>query len=382
MRLADAGIAELQRYVDTLIVIPNQNLFRVANERTTFAEAFGMADQVLHSGVRSITDLMVLPGLINLDFADVRTVMTEMGKAMMGTGEASGRGSRADGLAERHRNPLLDEVSLKGAKAVLVNVTGGLDMTLLEVDEAANAISDQVESGRQHHLRRGVRSVAGRQDPRLGGRHRHGRNLDRRHRAQAGSRRRQRPAAADQRTRRRGATASRRLPAAAQRPLVEEPVGQGPSRNRRLWKPSRKSARSSARARPQPTNPPRPISMRPRPRRRPAGTRPAFPRSSVRRRRNAPLPAPNRTRTTRRCSPTGTSPKSARKAASSACSAEGARATKRRLRRCGDYRGDPTPVLQARAAAAAQVAPGADEEVQPESTEDLEIPSFLRRLAN
>jgi len=146
MRLADAGIAELQRYVDTLIVIPNQNLFRVANERTTFAEAFGMADQVLHSGVRSITDLMVLPGLINLDFADVRTVMTEMGKAMMGTGEASGEDRALLAAQNAIANPLLDEVSLKGAKAVLVNVTGGLDMTLLEVDEAANAISDQVDA--------------------------------------------------------------------------------------------------------------------------------------------------------------------------------------------------------------------------------------------
>jgi len=145
MRLADAGIAELQRYVDTLIVIPNQNLFRVANERTTFAEAFGMADQVLHSGVRSITDLMVLPGLINLDFADVRTVMTEMGKAMMGTGEASGEDRALMAAQNAIANPLLDEVSLKGAKAVLVNVTGGLDMTLLEVDEAATAISDQVD---------------------------------------------------------------------------------------------------------------------------------------------------------------------------------------------------------------------------------------------
>jgi cell division protein FtsZ len=145
MRLADAGIAELQRYVDTLIVIPNQNLFRVANERTTFAEAFGMADQVLHSGVRSITDLMVLPGLINLDFADVRTVMTEMGKAMMGTGEASGEDRALMAAQNAIANPLLDEVSLKGAKAVLVNVTGGLDMTLLEVDEAANAITDQVD---------------------------------------------------------------------------------------------------------------------------------------------------------------------------------------------------------------------------------------------
>jgi cell division protein FtsZ len=145
MRLADAGIAELQRYVDTLIVIPNQNLFRLANERTTFAEAFGMADQVLHSGVRSITDLMVLPGLINLDFADVRTVMTEMGKAMMGTGEATGEDRALRAAENAIQNPLLDEVSLKGARAVLVNVTGGLDMTLLEVDEAANAISDQVD---------------------------------------------------------------------------------------------------------------------------------------------------------------------------------------------------------------------------------------------
>jgi cell division protein FtsZ len=145
MRLADAGIGELQRYVDTLIVIPNQNLFRVANERTTFAEAFGMADQVLHSGVRSITDLMVLPGLINLDFADVRTVMTEMGKAMMGTGEAAGDDRALMAAQNAIQNPLLDEVSLKGAKAVLVNVTGGLDMTLLEVDEAANAIAEQVD---------------------------------------------------------------------------------------------------------------------------------------------------------------------------------------------------------------------------------------------
>jgi cell division protein FtsZ len=145
MRLADSGIQELQRYVDTLIVIPNQNLFRVANERTTFAEAFGMADQVLHSGVRSITDLMVLPGLINLDFADVRTVMTEMGKAMMGTGEGTGEDRALMAAQNAIANPLLDEVSLKGAKAVLVNVTGGMDMTLLEVDEAANAISDQVD---------------------------------------------------------------------------------------------------------------------------------------------------------------------------------------------------------------------------------------------
>ncbi len=145
MRLSDAGVAELQRYVDTLIVIPNQNLFRVANERTTFAEAFAMADQVLHSGVRSITDLMVMPGLINLDFADVRSVMTEMGKAMMGTGEANGEDRALMAAQNAIANPLLDEVSLKGAKAVLVNVTGGLDMTLLEVDEAANAIASEVD---------------------------------------------------------------------------------------------------------------------------------------------------------------------------------------------------------------------------------------------
>jgi cell division protein FtsZ len=145
MRLADAGVSELTRYVDTLIVIPNQNLFRVANERTTFTEAFAMADQVLHSGVRSITDLMVLPGLINLDFADVRAVMSEMGKAMMGTGEATGEDRALMAAHNAIQNPLLDEVSLKGARAVLVNVTGGLDMTLLEVDEAANAISSEVD---------------------------------------------------------------------------------------------------------------------------------------------------------------------------------------------------------------------------------------------
>jgi len=145
MRLAEAGIAELQRYVDTLIVIPNQNLFRVANERTTFADAFGMADQVLHSGVRSITDLMILPGLINLDFADVRAVMSEMGKAMMGTGEAQGDDRALMAAQNAIANPLLDETSLKGAKAVLVNITGGMDMTLLEVDEAANAISAEVD---------------------------------------------------------------------------------------------------------------------------------------------------------------------------------------------------------------------------------------------
>jgi len=145
MRVAEQGIEELQKYVDTLIVIPNQNLFRVANERTTFAEAFSMADQVLHSGVRGITDLMVMPGLINLDFADVRTVMNEMGKAMMGTGEAEGEGRALEAAEAAINNPLLDEVSMKGARGVLINITGGLDLTLFEVDEAANRIRSEVD---------------------------------------------------------------------------------------------------------------------------------------------------------------------------------------------------------------------------------------------
>jgi cell division protein FtsZ len=145
MRLADGGINELQQFVDTLIIIPNQNLFRIANEKTTFAAAFNMADEVLHSGVRGVTDLMVMPGLINLDFADIRAVMTEMGKAMMGTGEAEGE-NRAVAAAEAAiSNPLLDDVSMKGARGVLINITGGLDMTLFEVDEAANRIRDEVD---------------------------------------------------------------------------------------------------------------------------------------------------------------------------------------------------------------------------------------------
>ena len=145
MRLAESGLAELQNYVDTLIVIPNQNLFRIANERTTFADAFKMADEVLHTGVRGVTDLIVKPGLVNLDFADIRTVMREMGKAMMGTGEASGD-NRAVAAAEAAiSNPLLDDVSLKGAKAVLINITGGPDLTLWEADEAAGRIREEVD---------------------------------------------------------------------------------------------------------------------------------------------------------------------------------------------------------------------------------------------
>jgi cell division protein FtsZ len=145
MRVGEAGLRELQEYVDTLIVIPNQNLFRIANERTTFADAFKLADNVLHMGVRGVTDLMVMPGLINLDFADIRTVMSEMGKAMMGTGEASGERRAVEAAEAAISNPLLDEVSMKGARGVLINITGGPDMTLFEVDEAANRIKEEVD---------------------------------------------------------------------------------------------------------------------------------------------------------------------------------------------------------------------------------------------
>lgn len=145
MRIAESGIEELQKYVDTLIIIPNQNLFRIANERTTFADAFKMADDVLHAGVRGVTDLMVMPGLINLDFADIRTVMSEMGKAMMGTGEADGDRRAIDAAEAAINNPLLEDVSMKGARGVLINITGGTDMTLFEVDEAANRIREEVD---------------------------------------------------------------------------------------------------------------------------------------------------------------------------------------------------------------------------------------------
>ena len=145
MKSAERGIEELQNFVDTLIVIPNQNLFRVANERTTFAQAFSMADDVLHSGVRGVTDLIVMPGLINRDFADIRTVMSEMGKAMMGTGEMEGEGRALRAAEAAISNPLLDDVSMKGARAVLVNVTGGPDLMLFEVDEAVNRIRAEVD---------------------------------------------------------------------------------------------------------------------------------------------------------------------------------------------------------------------------------------------
>ncbi len=146
MDLAEAGIEEMADHVDTLIVIPNQNLFRVANERTTFADAFKMADDVLHAGVRGVTDLMVTPGLINLDFADVRAVMTEMGKAIMGSGEAEGENRALEAAEAAISNPLLDDISMKGARGVLINITGGMDLTLFEIDQAANRIRDEVDA--------------------------------------------------------------------------------------------------------------------------------------------------------------------------------------------------------------------------------------------
>uniref|UniRef100_UPI00356849B3 cell division protein FtsZ n=1 Tax=Phaeovulum sp. TaxID=2934796 RepID=UPI00356849B3 len=145
MKQAEAGILALQKVVDTLIIIPNQNLFRLANEKTTFTEAFAMADDVLYQGVKGVTDLMVRPGLINLDFADVRAVMDEMGKAMMGTGEASGDERAIQAAEKAIANPLLDEISLRGAKGVLINITGGYDLTLFELDEAANRIREEVD---------------------------------------------------------------------------------------------------------------------------------------------------------------------------------------------------------------------------------------------
>ncbi len=146
METAEAGIDELKKYVDTLIIIPNQNLFRIANEHTTFESAFKMADDVLHAGVRGITDLITMPGLVNLDFADIRTIMTKMGKAMMGTGEATGENRAIAACEAAISNPLLDDISIKGAKGVLVNMTGGPDMTLFEADMAVNAIKKEVDS--------------------------------------------------------------------------------------------------------------------------------------------------------------------------------------------------------------------------------------------
>jgi len=145
MKIGELGLEELNKHVDTLIVIPNQNLFRIANEDTTFKDAFRMADDVLHSGVRGITDLITMPGLVNLDFADIRTVMSEMGKAMMGTGEAEGENRAVLAAEAAISNPLLDNSSMKGARGVLINITGGSDMTLFQVDAAANRIREEVD---------------------------------------------------------------------------------------------------------------------------------------------------------------------------------------------------------------------------------------------
>ena len=146
MKMAEQGIRELEQHVDTLIIVPNQNLFRIANENTTFSDAFNMADEVLYSGVRGVTDLIVMPGLINLDFADIRSVMEEMGKAMMGTGEANGDRRALDAAEAAIANPLLEDMSMKGAKGVLINITGGQDVTLFEVDEAATRIRAEVDA--------------------------------------------------------------------------------------------------------------------------------------------------------------------------------------------------------------------------------------------
>jgi cell division protein FtsZ len=383
MRLAEAGIAELQRYVDTLIVIPNQNLFRVANERTTFAEAFGMADQVLHSGVRSITDLMVLPGLINLDFADVRTVMTEMGKAMMGTGEASGEDRALTASQNAIANPLLDEVSLKGAKAVLVNVTGGLDMTLLEVDEAANAISDQVDP--EANIIFGAAF-----DPTLDGKIRvsvvatgmDGSSI----------------AAIEPKTIRAPITAARPLmlnevrpvaampqpavyrSAMAQCPPIEEPAARGEL----LLTPVEavSEIRPVARATPaEVENASQPEQYAARPAAEPALETPAFAMTG-----DAPAPE----RATAQAEPSAEDAPlfpdrrfaDERPKGGFFSLFGGGRARHEAPPPLRDYRNDPTPVLQARAAASAQRAPDPDAEAHAESTEDLEIPSFLRRLAN
>ena len=172
-RCADQGIEELQQYVDTLIVIPNQNLFRMANERTTWKEAFKMADQVLYMGVRGVTDLMMAPGLVNLDFADIRTVMAEMGKAMMGTGEAEGENRAIRAAEAAISNPLLEDTSMTGARGLLINITGGDDLTLFEVDQAANRIREEVDEEANIIFGSAIDRVAAGPHPGLGGRDRH-----------------------------------------------------------------------------------------------------------------------------------------------------------------------------------------------------------------
>jgi cell division protein FtsZ len=396
MRLADAGIAELQRYVDTLIVIPNQNLFRVANERTTFAEAFGMADQVLHSGVRSITDLMVLPGLINLDFADVRTVMTEMGKAMMGTGEASGEDRALMASQNAIANPLLDEVSLKGAKAVLVNVTGGLDMTLLEVDEAANAISDQVDP--EANIIFGAAF-----DPSLEGKIRVS--------VVATGMDGQSIAAIEARPTRAASTAAPLLIKDAPKPAATPapaPVAALTAATARAVEPSAPPVYTQSIFEPAPeserTVAPSYQSASYGDTRRGSNELPLEPRSSYARAASADesldlgaAPPPQVSRRTPDPAPPASSvddhlddaplfPDRSlrddhRHAKGGFLSLFGGGRSRQEPPPLRDYRNDPTPVLQARAAAVQQPAPHADADLN-EAGEDLEIPSFLRRLAN
>ena len=196
MRTAESGIAELHKVVDTLLIIPNQNLFRVANEKTTFADAFAMADQVLYSGVACITDLMVKEGLINLDFADVRAVMREMGKAMMGTGEATGDKRALTAAEAAIANPLIDDSSMKGARGLLISITGGKDLTLFEVDEAATRIREEVDQDANIIVGATFDENARRHHPRLRRCHRHRAGADR---AQC----RRRPGGRDHRHRRR-----------------------------------------------------------------------------------------------------------------------------------------------------------------------------------
>ena len=193
MRTAESGITELHKVVDTLLIIPNQNLFRVANEKTTFADAFAMADQVLYSGVACITDLMVKEGLINLDFADVRAVMREMGKAMMGTGEASGDKRALTAAEAAIANPLIDDSSMKGARGLLISITGGKDLTLFEVDEAATRIREEVDQDANIIVGATFDESARRHDPRLRRRHRHRSGADRASRAPRQRPPRQRP---------------------------------------------------------------------------------------------------------------------------------------------------------------------------------------------
>ena len=173
MRAAEEGIAELQAYVDTLIVIPNQNLFKVANERTGWKEAFEMADNVLYMGVRGVTDLMVLPGIVNLDYADIRSVMSVMGKAMMGTGEAEGEDRAIRAAEAAISNPLLEDTNMSGAHGLLINITGGSDVTLFEVDQAAHRIGEEVDKDANIMFGMSLDEIAGRADPRFRGRDGH-----------------------------------------------------------------------------------------------------------------------------------------------------------------------------------------------------------------